>query len=293
MKTTLSIKMMHTLQKGKNRLDAGAGGRIRKYIELQATPDGLFADKSGCEDIYYTAFGWALACVFGVKIDGRQARRQLQKLPVDHGDLVRHAAYIRSVMLLDRLTGAWGKRLLRAAFLPAETGETPVFSSFPHNDARSPYSTFVRLSLMEDLNRKIRDGKEMLDSLAAYRATATGGYSNIAGDGAASVNATAAALSVAGQLKGYAPNDDVAYLYRSQDDSGGFSASEQAPLPDMLSTATALFTLNGYGVKPRVDPAPFIEAHWLESGSFAPTLPEEDGDIEYTFYGLLALGASC
>jgi hypothetical protein len=299
MKSTLSVKMMNILQKGKNRLSDDATGKIGKYIESQMTRHDLFMNKSGGEDIYYTAFGWMLSYLFGIKIRCEQARRQLQNLTADRSDLIRYAAYIRSEMLLDLLSGNYG-RLLMKAIVPATGTETPAFSSskvgmpafssFPHDDCHSPYSTFIRLSLSEDMNCKIRNKKEITASLAAYRVPA-GGYSNMAGNDTASVNATSAALSVKGQLEGYALNDDVDYLYRSQDDSGGFFASENTPLPDILSTATALFVLNCYGIAPRVDPRHFIEAHWLESGGFASVLFEETSDIEYTFYGLLALGA--
>ena len=36
---------------------------------------------------------------------------------------------------------------------------------------------------------------------------------------------------------------------------------------------------------------PFVQAHWLESGGFAPTLLDDYSDVEYVFYGLLALGS--
>ncbi|MDR0699566.1 MAG: hypothetical protein LBG28_10180 [Tannerella sp.] len=288
-KNTLSVKMMNILQKGIHRLSDDATGRIGKYIESRMTQQDLFMNKSGEEDIYYTAFGWMLSYLFGIKIRCEQARRQLQNLAIDSGDLIQYAAYIRSKMLLDLLNGNYGRMLFKSIVPSTKAGKT-VFVSFPHNDCCSPYSTFIRLSLLEDMNCKIRNKKEMTGSLAAYRVSATGGYSNIAGNSAASVNATSAALSVIGQLEGYALNDDVDYLYRLQDDSGGFYASENTPLPDVLSTATALFVLNCYGITPRIGPMHFIEAHWLESGSFAPTLFEETSDIEYTFYGLLALG---
>jgi hypothetical protein len=290
MESTLSVKMMNILQKGKNCLSNDAIGEIGKYIESRMTPHGLFMDKSGGEDIYYTAFGWMLSYLFGIKIRCEQARRQLQNLTIDRSDLIQYAAYIRSKMLLDLLSCNYGRLFLKA-MVPATKAGMPAFSSFPHDDCHSPYSTFIRLSLLEDMNCRIRNKKEISASLAAYRLPATGGYSNMAGSNVASVNATSAALSVTGQLEGYASNGDVDYLYRSQDGSGGFFASEGTPLPDVLSTSTALFALNCYGVTPRVDPVPFIEAHWLASGGFAPTLFEETSDIEYTFYGLLALGA--
>jgi hypothetical protein len=74
-----------------------------------------------------------------------------------------------------------------------------------------------------------------------------------------------------------------------------------ALVPDILSTAVALFTLRLIGKatgrraksgneRPK-SAARFIEAHWLDMGSFAPTLLDEYSDVEYLFYGLLALGS--
>lgn len=82
----------------------------------------------------------------------------------------------------------------------------------------------------------------------------------------------------------------VKWLKARQDETGGFYASEMSPIPDMLSTAVALFTLQLIGEKPQ-SAKRFIEAHWLDIGSFAPTLLDDYSDVEYLFYGLLALGS--
>ena len=82
----------------------------------------------------------------------------------------------------------------------------------------------------------------------------------------------------------------VSWLKARQDDTGGFFASEVAPVPDLLSTAVAVFTLRLIDERPR-SAARFIEAHWLDMGSFAPTLLDEYSDVEYLFYGLLAIGS--
>jgi hypothetical protein len=58
----------------------------------------------------------------------------------------------------------------------------------------------------------------------------------------------------------------------------------------LLSTATALFALRCYGVEPRYSAVDFIEGHWLDDGGFAATLLDDESDVEYLFYGLLALG---
>ncbi|MBO6033597.1 MAG: hypothetical protein J6Q22_19450 [Prevotella sp.] len=93
----------------------------------------------------------------------------------------------------------------------------------------------------------------------------------------------------------------ISWLKQRQDETGGFRASEVAPVPDLLSTAVALFTLRLIGERLQVgdrrsgmglqSAARFIEAHWLNMGSFAPTLLDEYSDVEYLFYGLLALGS--
>ena len=106
----------------------------------------------------------------------------------------------------------------------------------------------------------------------------------------AATNATAAALSVIGQLDAYHDTDSLNYILAIQSDTGGFAATEHAPLPDLLSTATALFLLRCYGRKPTISPKNFVEAHWMDNGGFSATLLEETSDVEYTFYGLLALG---
>ena len=82
----------------------------------------------------------------------------------------------------------------------------------------------------------------------------------------------------------------VSWLKERQDETGGFFASEVAPVPDLLSTAVAVFTLRLIDERPRLA-ARFIEAYWLDMGSFAPTLLDEYSDVEYLFYGLLALGS--
>ena len=93
----------------------------------------------------------------------------------------------------------------------------------------------------------------------------------------------------------------ISWLKQRQDETGGFRASEVAPVPDLLSTVVALFTLRligkatgrraKLGNEHPQSALSFIEAHWLDMGSFAPTILDEYSDVEYLFYGLLALGS--
>ena len=80
-------------------------------------------------------------------------------------------------------------------------------------------------------------------------------------------------------------------LLAMQDETGGFRAHAGAPFPDLLSTSVAVFALHLHNIAPRYDVKPFIEAHWQDDGCFAASLLDGFGDVEYEFYGLLALGS--
>ena len=82
----------------------------------------------------------------------------------------------------------------------------------------------------------------------------------------------------------------VSWLQQRQDEFGGFHANEESPVPDLLSTAVGLFTLRLVGAAV-MDASQFIQAHWIDNGGFAPTLYDDYSDVEYVFYGLLALGS--
>jgi hypothetical protein len=74
---------------------------------------------------------------------------------------------------------------------------------------------------------------------------------------------------------------------------GGFFASPDAPLPDLLSTATALHALGSLHVPIdgiREACLDFVDSLWTSQGAFYGTWADDVPDCEYTFYGLLALG---
>ena len=289
MRPTISFRLMRRLFVGLQQLSPAARRLLRDFTASQRLADGSFMDRRGASDLYYTAFGWSLAYVLELPIDRRQQEAYLAQQQPDRLDLVHYAAY-RRCQLLCRLSLL---HLLRSFLQLSDASPLPAlthFASLPLDDPHSPYTRFLWLSLREDCAQPLPDSQAELVALARYQ-TAEGGYANVAGWPTASTNATTAALSVIGQLTGYRPHRALTYLWDSQLSSGGFSATAVSPVPDLLSTATALFTLKNYDVTPRYPAADFVEAHWLANGGFAPTLMEEESDVEYLFYGLLALGS--
>lgn len=296
------MKLFNTLQRGKEQLGKEALDRIVGFVESQRTEEDSFMDKSGKADLYYTLFGWILSYILGIRLEQKKMTSYLSQQDNGKLDLIHYAAYMRCRMIGQLMKGGKAGLLLRSLF-STDIKALDEFDDLPHNDMQSPYTQFVWLSLLEDTGSlfKIQDSRfkikesgrtdkdEILGSLESYHAKG-GGFMNTRDGLTATTNATVAALAVKGQLTGYKENEDLFFLRDLQEVSGGFGAAEASPVPDLLSTATSLFMLSCYGRQPKYPVRDFIEAHWLDSGGFSATLLDDKSDVEYTFYGLLALG---
>lgn len=289
MKTTLSMKLLNTLQRGKDQLGEEAIHRISRFVESQRTEEDSFKNKSGKEDLYYTLFGWMLSYILGIRLDQKKMAVYLAQQDTESMDLIHYAAYVRCRMI-EGLIGKGKAGLWLQSLFTTEIKALNEFNDLPHNDLQSPYTQFIWLSLLEDTGHRIKDKKNRMDSLAKYHLP-EGGFMNTPDGLTATTNATVAALAVKGQLSGYLRNEDIFYLRNLQETSGGFGAALASPVPDLLSTATSLFMLSCYDIRPKYVARYFIEAHWLDTGGFSATLLEDISDVEYTFYGVLALGA--
>ena len=103
-------------------------------------------------------------------------------------------------------------------------------------------------------------------------------------------NAVCCLLAMQYQTNRLLDSNLLSWLQARQDETGGFHATDEAPIPDLLSTAVALFTLRLVDAEAH-DATNFIHAHWVDNGGFAPTILDDYSDVEYVFYGLLALGS--
>jgi hypothetical protein len=76
-------------------------------------------------------------------------------------------------------------------------------------------------------------------------------------------------------------------------ENGGFVAVKNAPCEDLLSTGVALYALHFLDADIRLikpQSLSFVDDLY-DNGGFRATQTDFETDVEYTFYGLLALGA--
>jgi hypothetical protein len=123
--------------------------------------------------------------------------------------------------------------------------------------------------------------------------TADCGYANEAGMPQGLTPPTAAAVVLLRHLN-HEPDSALAeWLLGRCHQRGGFFASPLAPVPDLLSTATALHALATLHadvssiVERNLD---FLDTLWTSRGGFFGSWEDDALDCEYTYYGLLALG---
>ena len=288
MKTSISTKMMSALGRAKKRLTPETRSKITAFVLSQQTENGAFVNKGGQEDLYYTVFGWLVSYVLGVRLDSNKMSAYLKQFNPDELDLIHYMAFMKCKLLYtlvsQGIVGMW-----LSVWSVDNLRSLDTFQEFPHGDRHNPYNQFFWLSLLEDNNARLIGKKQTLIDLQDYKVKG-GGYSNLQHQETASANATAAALMIKAQLAVY-DYEEVEALRAMQEDNGGFKAEADAPMPDLLSTATALFALKNYGKKPVVNPADFIEAHLADNGGFMATLLDTQCDVESVFYGLLAFGS--
>jgi geranylgeranyl transferase type-2 subunit beta len=130
-----------------------------------------------------------------------------------------------------------------------------------------------------------------------------GGFVEIAPMRRSGTNPTAAAVGVlhlvggegvAGAALPTDVRDGVVQLLAGMaSPEGGLRANSRAPLADLLSTFTGLWTLQQLGALDRVDTAAalqYVRQLELPGGGFRGGLWDAHTDVEYTFYGLGCLG---
>ena len=260
------------------------------FLNERLCPDGGFAGRGTSSDLYYTVFALAALEALGAELPAATAGFLRGFGDGGRLDLVHLASLARCWAVLpdagpdEPARGAIEGSLLR---LRCPCGG---YSNLPEGRAPTAYGCFLALGALQDLGAEPAAAADLGECIERTR-SADGAYANAPGLPVGSTCATAAAVVALRQLDRTVAPEVVPWLL-SQRRGGGFIAMPGAPVPDLLSTATALHALAALGSPPGAageQCLDFVEGLWT-GGGFVGHWADRTADCEYTFYGLLALG---
>jgi prenyltransferase beta subunit len=285
---SLRLQMLQVARLAPRVLD-DATELVAAFLKSQQNPDGGFRDKSGGSDLYYTVFGLDASLALQVDLDKELLRSYLAGFG-EGGDL--DFVHLCSLIRCRSIAGLEGDQVaVLSARLATFRAQDGGFNPKTGAAVSTVYANFLAYAAYQDLGQVVPDVLKMVQSFKHLETE--GSWANERHVKTGATPATAAAVSVLHD-QGMPISDDVSqWLVSRLHPMGGFLAAPQAPVPDLLSTATALHALAGLEVpfKPFKELSlDFIDSLWTNEGSFYGHWQEETLDCEYTYYALLALG---
>lgn len=266
---------------------------VAQFLASQFGVEGAGKDRSGRPDLYYTIF--ALAGEEALQVQNTKAS-SLPAFLQTFGDgatldFIHLGALARCWAAMKSVPEEIPAKLLAHVeeFRARDGGYHEMRgSSFGH-----AYGCFVALGAYQDLGIPLPDPLRMVQCLK-FLETPDGAWGNVRGMRSGTVPATAAAVTLLHQFDLPMHERVAEWLLKHQHESGGWLAVPGAPLPDLLSTATALHALacldTSLPESTKERALDFIDTLWNATGGFHGHWADDELDAEYTFYGLLALG---
>ena len=289
---SLRLEMLQVARLSPNILGE-ASPLVETFLRSQQNSDGGFNDRAGNSDLYYTVFG--LESLFALRTELPMAAVETYLRSFGDGpslDFVHLACLARCWAMLppglldDATRNAIIARL--ESFRSADGGY--------HSAANSPtgtiYGCFLATGAHQDLNRPIPHSDGIIRCISSLKA-ADGGFANQRDLPMGLTPSTAAAVTLCRQFDHPIDPSVGDWLLSRSHPQGGFFATPAAPVPDLLSTATALHALVGMHLEigaVKETTLDFIDTLWSSQGGFFGNWEDDVLDCEYTFYGLLALG---
>lgn len=258
------------LLKSQSVLDSAMITEIRTFIVRKQTARGGFADRGGKCDLYYSLFGYYIAESLSVTEVINPLKEYVAET-VKSNNLIGVYRYCGAILYAKLIGSDANTEKLRKQIVADLTNA---------NSKQPEYSIFLgmlALYYLEDyrnIQRVVNQYKKTI-SLKLLPCPV--------------VAATAVLLGMAGNQQPEA-SELLKSFYR---ESGGFAALHKAPSEDLLSTGVALYALHFLDadfrlIKPEC--LSFVD-NLYENGGFRATQDDSITDVEYTFYGLLALGS--
>lgn len=265
---------------------------VRQFARTRLSPEGAGLDRDGRPDLYYTIFALAALQALDEPIPTEVVRSYLQEFGSGETlDFVHLGALARCWAVVGNVPPEARARVIeKLETFRSRDGGYDGEKGAVHGTA---YGGFVALGAYQDLEEPLPDALRLVQGLK-FLETPGGGWGNAPGLKVGSTNATAAAITLLHQLEMPLSRESGDWLFQQLHPAGGFLAMPLAPIPDLLSCATSLHALACLDLELSA-PAKercldFLDSLWTAEGGFHGHWADDHLDIEYTFYGLLAMG---
>jgi hypothetical protein len=251
-------------------LDPETLEEMKAFLKGQQTASGGFADRGGKCDLYYSLFGLFVSEALGMHEVVPSLKRYIREISQTGQPEGIH--WHCAVILYAKLFGV--------GELPPTLRQRPKAIGDSDWSRRSSYSLFINLLTFyytEDYYRLYQTQRELRKIKPEAEMPCP-------------VTAANLVLQHSFGIKTNMLADKLISFYRND---GSFSAVKNAPIGDLLSTGVALYAMKFIRYDLRILKPGCLEYvdSLYDTGGFCATLLDPDRDVEYTFYGLLALGA--
>ncbi len=265
---------------------------VEEFLRSQFNEDGGAKDRSGNSDLYYSVFALEGLLALRAEIPEDSVRPYLESFGDGEGlDLVHLACLARCLAALRTRTPSPDQIDGICRQLTLHRSRDGGFAKGIEEDHGTVYDTFLCFGAFQDLERPL-PGMEEISRCVKSCELGTGAFANEKGRSVSTVPTTSAAATLLRHLDQPVPDKTGEWLKKKAHSQGGFVAADGVPMPDLLSTATALHTLSGLKVNfedIKDNCLDFVDSLWTGK-AFCGSWADEAQDSEYTYYALLALG---
>ncbi len=263
--------LVQNVRAGFLALDEPVQNEITGFIKSQQHKNGGFVDRAGTPDLYYSLFGLWLS----LATDDNELQTNLKKYISEQSER-NTTSSVEDLALL-----------LMKSELDSNSKKKGLFSIIRTVLKKG---RLIELSYQFFLISLVIDATGKNKNLYYFFARIWLFFYKPKGNIPCSLTA---ALVYARRMVGLNVLKMQKQLLEFTSDYGGFRAFETIETSDALSSGVALFVLNEIGADLRmIKPGclDFVGANYFE-GAFLSGDGDQTKDLEYTFYGLLALGA--
>jgi prenyltransferase beta subunit len=265
-----------------------------RFVQSHQTPQGGFRGREDKPDLYYTVFAVEALQAMGGTFD----QDALGDWLVEQGfgaelDFIHACCLARIWADLNQPEKCPAFRDALADRLAAHRTADGLYGPDSGAAQGSAFATFFAVSTWQDLALPTPEPERLVAALLAL-ATEEGGFANET-DSVATTPSTVAAVLSLRALGAAVPAGAPDWLRARVGEDGGVRAAEFVPIGDLLSTATALHTLQlldrPLPTETAVRCEQFVRGCQDADGGFHGSMADDTSDCEYLFYGMMALGA--